>query len=520
MSNTQASRGAAPAPEAVTGRNRMIASIGALLALALASLDVSVVSAAMPRIAEDLGGLRLYAWVGISYAVASAVIVPIAGKLGDMFGRKPFLLVGIVGFLVFSFLCGASQDMLQLVIFRGAQGLFAGCLMANIFTLVADVFPAEKRTQMQGIFFSVAGLSMVIGPPFGGFLTDTLNWRWVFYVNIPIGLLALLCIAVAVPLVRASANWRDIDFLGVVTLVAGLVPVLIALSLTGDGHAWGSPEVLVPLVGGVLLLVVFVLVETRSAANPIVPFGLFRNNQFTVMAIVAFFSAFAMMGTVFYVPLLYQGVLGVSATYSGSLVIPLTLALMVVPPIAGKALTAVPRYRYLGTLAFALMVGGLLLLATIDADSGRLLPILAMVLIGVGIGISFPMATSVVQSAVPMSQIGVGTSQVQFWRMIAGPVSLAILGFILSSQLGGAGQGDVAATTGSSPELLAAALHDLFFAAAWIVAIGLVATLFLKEVPLRDMAAMMKARAAGGSGAKQQPAQQQPTQQQPAGSRS
>jgi EmrB/QacA subfamily drug resistance transporter len=490
----------ADAPRQIAPRMRVFATLGAVLALALASVDVSIVSAAMPRIAEDLNGLSLYAWVGIAYAVAAAVVVPIAGKLGDMFGRKPFLLVGLVGFLVTSFLCGASQTMMQLIIFRGLQGLFGGILMANVFTLVADIYPAEKRPQIQGILFSVAGLSMVIGPPAGGLLTDNLSWRWVFYINIPIGLLAILAVVAAVPYIRSGASLRDIDFLGAVTLVAGLVPILIGLSLTGDGHAWSSAEVWSMLVTGAILLTAFFLVEVRLARNPIVPVEMFRINQVAVMAAVAFFSAFAMMGAIFFVPLLYQGVLGVSATSSGNLLIPLTLALMVVPPFAGKAMTMVTRYRVLAVVAFACMAGGLLLLTQINPGSSRWLAVAATLLIGVGLGIVFPMATSVVQNAIPMSQMGAGTSQIQFWRMIAGPVSLAILGSVLAARTGSADQlNGGAGGNNVSPEALASALHQTFLVAAVIVAIGLVASLFLREVPIKSMPGM------GRRSAKKQP---------------
>jgi len=471
-----------PAAAELSSRKRMTATLGVILALALTSIDVSVVSTAMPHIVGELHGLAVYAWAGVTYAVAAAVVVPIAGKLGDMFGRKPFLLVGLVGFMASSWACGAAQTMTQLIVLRGLQGLFAGIQMANIFTVVADIFTAERRIQIQGVLFSVAGLSMVIGPPLGGYITDSIGWRWVFYINVPIVLVTVFAVLTAVPFVRSSARWRDIDFAGVATLVAGLAPILVGLSLAGDGHAWSSVAVIGPIAGGAVMLGAFVYTELRVAAHPIVPFDLFKSNQFAVMVAVAFFSAFAMMGTLFYVPLLYQSVLGISATFSGSLLIPLTLALMVVPPIAGKALSSMPRYRYLGTLAFAAMVGGLLLLTGVDPGSGRGVTVLAMVLVGLGIGIAFPMATSVVQSAVPMKLLGAATSQVQFWRMIAGPVAIAVLGTLMSGKTGAA----------ASPRQLASALHEVFLVAGLTVALGLVATLFLKEVPLRKMPGMAR----------------------------
>jgi EmrB/QacA subfamily drug resistance transporter len=491
--------GTSAGPREVSSRVQLFATVGALLALALASIDVSVVGAAMPRIASDLHGLELYAWVGVSYAVAAAVVVPIAGKLGDMFGRKPVLLVGLAGFTVASWLCGAAQTMPQLVGFRGLAGFFGGVLMANVFTLLADIYTPEKRTQMQGVFFGVAGLSMVIGPPLGGFITDNWSWRWVFYINVPLAVITILAVVIGVPFVRSGASWRDIDFAGVVTLVAGVVPILIGLTLAGNGHAWNSGPVIWPILVGIVMLAVFFFVETRFARHPVVPFEMFRINQFSVMVVIAFFSAFAMMGTTFYVPLLYQGVLGVSATHSGTLLIPLTLGLMLVGPLAGKALTAMPHYRFLGVAAMAAIVAGLLMLATIGPHTGQGVPIIAMALIGIGIGVAFPMATAVVQSAIPMNQVGVGTSQIQFWRMFAGPVALALLGSILTAQIGVGGQADVLGGGGPSPTQLAGALHGLFLTCAIAVAIGLVASFFLKEVPLRDMS-MAKKKAPAGQG--------------------
>jgi EmrB/QacA subfamily drug resistance transporter len=468
-------------PGTLSSRAQMLATGGLLLTLILASIEVSAVGTAMPQVVRELGGLTLYSWIGVSYGVAAAVVIPIAGKLGDMFGRKPFILAGLVGFVIASVLAGVAQSMGMLIVARTLQGLCAGILMANVFTLLGEIYTAERRAQIQGVFFSVAGMSMVVGPPLGGLITDLWGWRWVFYINIPFGLVALLALT-AVPYVRSRANWRDVDFLGVLTLVAAVVPLLIGLSLTGDGHPWGSTEVLSLLALGVLMTVAFVVVETRHAGHPIVPFDLFRTNQVTVLVVVGFFSAFAMAGTMFYVPLLYQGVLGVNATFSGSLLIPLALAIMVVPPVTGRLLGTVARYRFLGTAAFACMVGGMLLLVLVNPGGNRSMPLIAMVGIGVGIGITLPLATTVVQSSVPMSQIGVATSQVQFWRTFANPLAIAILGAILSSQIGPTNRSGAVA-----PEPLAGALHDVFLVGALLSAIGLVATLLLKEVPLRQM---------------------------------
>ena len=232
----------------------VVTTAGVLLALLLVSLDQTIVGTALPRIISELNGLDYYAWVTTAYLVSSTVMVPIAGKLGDLFGRKPFILAGMIGFVGASALCGLSQDMLQLVLFRALQGLFAGMLMANVFTVIADLFPPRTRARMQGLFAAIFGISSIFGPTVGGYLTDGLGWRWVFYVNLPVGIAAVTVIALGMPFVRTAATWRHIDFEGAVLLVAGVVPLLVALSISRD-HDWTSPEMLVLLtVAGVALV--------------------------------------------------------------------------------------------------------------------------------------------------------------------------------------------------------------------------------------------------------------------------
>ena len=255
----------------------------------------------MPRIVSELQGLDYYAWVTTAYLVTSTALVPVAGKLGDMFGRKPLLLAGMIGFVAASALCGLSQNIFELVLFRGIQGLFGGVLFASVFAVIADIFPPEQRARMSGVFGAVFGLSSVVGPTLGGYLTDGPGWRWVFYVPVPLGVLAVALVAVALPNVRSKAQLRDIDWVGTAVLVAGLAPLLIALSITND-YAWTSPQVLGLLVLAVVLLGAFFIIE-RQVENPIVPFHLFRLNVFTVSVMVSFFSAIGMFGAVIFVPL-------------------------------------------------------------------------------------------------------------------------------------------------------------------------------------------------------------------------
>jgi EmrB/QacA subfamily drug resistance transporter len=512
--------------ELSTGQ-KAAATVGVMLALFLASLDQTVVGTALPRIVSELNGISIYAWVATGYMVASAVMVPVAGKLGDMFGRKPFILVGMVGFMASSWLCGFSQNMTELVVFRAMQGLFGGALMSNAFTVLADIYTVEQRTKMQGLFGGVFALSSVIGPTLGGYITDHFSWRWVFYVNVPVGVLAFAVVLAALPYVRSRTSWRQIDFVGAALLAAGVVPLLVGLSITSD-HAWTSPQVLSLLIGGGVMALAFFLYEVRAAGNPIVPFELFKGNQFSVMVVVAFFTAFGMFGAMVFVPLLYQDVLAVSATQSGTFLVPMMAGMLVVSTISGQLITRIRYYRFLGVLGIIAMVAAMWMLAQITPDSSQWQPVEALVMLGAGLGLTFPLANSVVQASMPQRLMGVGTSQIQFWRSLGGTVGTAVLGSIMSRQLTSAIQNRVSALhlppqfklpsmTSGNPQSaldpttlahtraglpavarpifdqvvhairfgLSDALHDVFLIGAAILLIALVATLVLKEVPLR-----------------------------------
>jgi len=300
--------------QGLSRRRVLLATAGTMLALLLAALDQTIVGTAIPRIVADLNGLDRLAWVTTAYLVTSTTMTPIAGKLGDLFGRKPFLLAGMIGFVIASAFCGLAQDMNQLIVFRGIQGLFGGVLFATVFTVIGDLFPPDQRGRTAGLFGGVFGLSSIIGPTTGGFITDHFSWRWVFEVNIPVGIIAVLVVLAGLPYVRSKASWRDIDFWGAPTLAAGIVPLLIALSITRD-HAWTSPQVTGLLAIAAAMLAAFVFVESR-AKQPIVPLHLFKNPTFSVSMIVGFITAFGMFGSILFTPLVFQGVLGISATNS------------------------------------------------------------------------------------------------------------------------------------------------------------------------------------------------------------
>jgi len=502
-----------------------------MLALLLAALDQTIVGTAMPRIVADLNGLSYYAWVITAYLVASTVMVPVAGKLGDLFGRKPFLLTGMVGFVAASALCGLSQNMTELIIFRTVQGIFGGVLFATVFAVIGDLFPPQQRARVGGLFGAVFGLSSVLGPTAGGYITDNLGWRWVFYVNLPIGIVAVLIVAATLPFKRSKASVRDIDFPGAAALVAGLIPLMIALSITRD-HAWTSPEVLGLLIGSALMLVLFFVLEQRTD-NPIVPFRLFKDATFSVSMLTSFLTGFAMFGAIIFVPLIYQGVLGVTATNSGQLLTPMMLGLVGASVLIGQVMVRIRLYRFLGTAGIALMLLGLWWLSQVTTSTSALEVVRDIVIVGAGLGATFPLYLQAVQNALPRQFLGVATSQIQFWRQIGGTIGTSVLGSVLASRLAASVQAQVAglhlppqagrlvpsgvsnpqsvfdpsaiaarraaATAAGGPQGaaifdqvlhalragLAGTLHDVFLYSAAVLVLALVASLFLREVRLR-----------------------------------
>ena len=509
--------------EAIThglSRQRVIlATAGTMLALLLAALDQTIVGTAIPRIVADLNGLDRLAWVTTAYLVTSTTMTPIAGKLGDLFGRKPFLLAGMIGFVAASALCGLSQDMTQLIVFRGVQGVFGGVLFATVFTVIGDLFPPDQRGRAQGLFGAVFGLSSILGPTTGGFITDHWSWRWVFEVNIPVGIIAVSVVLAGLPYVRSKASWRDIDFWGALTLAAGVVPLLIGLTITRD-HAWTSPQVTGLLALAAIMLGAFVFVESR-VKQPIVPLHLFKNSTFTVSMVVGFLTAFGMFGSILFTPLVFQGVLGISATNSGALITPMMFGLLGASTATGFVMRRIRNYRYLGTLGVAVMIFGMWLLSQVTPTTPEWHVVADLIVIGLGLGTTFPLYLTAVQVALPRQFMGVASSQIQFWRNLGGTVGSAILGAVLANRLPDYLTARTAALhlppqvisslpkTGSAnaildPTLLGKlpaafvqairlalsdTLHDIYIFAGVILVIALVSTVFLKEVPLTGAAA-------------------------------
>lgn len=407
---------------------------GVMLAMLLSALDQTIVATAMPRIVEELQGLEHLSWVFTSYMLASTVTVPIYGKLSDIYGRKGFYLAGIVIFLIGSILSGLSQNMTQLIAFRALQGIGGGAMMANSFAIIADIFPPRERGRWQGLMGGVFGLASILGPFLGGWLTDNASWRWNFYINIPVGLFALFTIWTFMPKIASDIKDRSIDYLGAVLLILGLVPLLLALVWGGNEYTWNSSLIISLFVFSLVSLITFGFVETK-VKEPILPLSLFKNRIFTVSALITFLTAMGMFGAILYIPLFAQGVLEVSATNSGTILMPLMFGLIIASTISGQIISRTGKYKWLAVLGMGIVTTAMYLLSQMSATTTQPDLILRMILTGIGLGITMPIFTIAVQNAFDHSQIGVVTASTQLFRSIGGTVGVAIMGSVLNNTL-------------------------------------------------------------------------------------
>lgn len=423
-------------------RRKMLILGGVLLAMLLGALDSTIVGPAMPTIVRDLGGIQLLAWVFTIYTLASTVAIPVVGKLSDLFGRKWFYVAGILLFVAGSALSGAAGEpwlstvfgsgsaMMQLIVFRGVQGLGGGMLMANGMALVGDMFGPRERGRYQGLFGAVFGLASVVGPVLGGWLTDTLSWRWIFYINVPIGIAALAVLAFALPTPERGQN-HAIDWWGTLALVAGLVPLLIALNWGGSQYGWGSTMIVTLLAVAAAAIVAFVLIE-RRAGEPILSMSYFKDRNFSASMVVLFLSGIGMFGSIMFLPLFQQIVLGATASNSGALLTPMLVAMVTGSILTGQIISRTGRYKVIGLVGLAVATGGMFMLSRLAIGTSDAYVIAAMVALGAGIGVTMPLFTISMQAQYPR-EIGVVTAATQFFRSIGGTVGVALLGGSLNA---------------------------------------------------------------------------------------
>jgi EmrB/QacA subfamily drug resistance transporter len=424
----------APHPAIELSRRARFEVLGAiLLALLLGALDQTIVGTALPSIVTDLHGNDLYTWVVTIYLLTSTICVPFYGKLSDIFGRKPLLLFGITTFLIGSALSGMSQTMEQLIIFRGIQGVGAGALFPISLAVIGDLFTPAERGKYQGLFGAVFGLSALVGPALGGFITDNISWHWIFFVNIPIGIISLAVVARVLPSFRRPHGKMNLDFVGGAIFVAGMIPLLIGLTNKQSGE-WTDPQVGGLIVLGLALLAAFLFVESRSA-EPIVPLDLWRDRTYAGSMIATFFASFGFFAAVIFLPRYYQVVLGESATTSGYALMPLLIGVIASSILSGQIVARTGKYKVLLLGAITLLGIGSFLFTHLGADTSMQVIWAWQFVLGIGIGPTLAVFTIVVQNAVPFRKLGVATSNLTFFRQIGGTIGLAIAGTVFGSQL-------------------------------------------------------------------------------------
>ncbi len=414
--------------QADSKRNILLA--GLFLAMFFSSLDQTVVGTAMPRIIGDLGGLSIMTWVTTSYMLTSTTTVPIAGKLSDLYGRRIVYIMGIMVFIAGSALCGISQTMNQLIVFRGIQGIGGGIMMPMAMTIVGDIFPAGNRGKWQGIIGAVFGLSSVIGPTIGGWIVDNSTWQWVFYVNLPIGLLAATTIYIGLQGEKRFKEKVVIDYFGAATLVAATVCLLLGLNLGGTDYSWLSWQITGLLGISAVFWITFVIAE-KNSEEPILDLDLFNNRVFTIANIVGFLMGLGLFGSIMFLPLFLQGVIGVSATTSGNTMIPMMLALVLTSMLGGRIINRVP-FRTIFAAGMATISISFYLLSTMVVTTSQIMAMSYIVILGFGMGLIMPTVTIAVQNAFPPEQRGVATAATQFFRSIGGTLGMTLLGVIFN----------------------------------------------------------------------------------------
>ncbi len=524
---------AAPEQPKYSREVTLLTMLSVLLVMLLASLDQTIVGTAMPRIIADLNGFSEYTWVTTAYLLTSTVMVPIYGKLSDLYGRKGILIFAVIVFLIGSWLSGAAQTMTMLILFRGFQGLGAGGLMSMAIAIIGDLFTPRERAKWQGVTGAVFMLAFIVGPTAGGWITDNLSWRWVFYVNMPIGLIALGALIFLMPTLYRPAQNPKIDFVGATLLILGTVPLLLGLTWGGSQYDWNSPQIIGLLGGAAIALVAFIFYEHGLEANngqPIVSPSLFKNNVFAVSTIIVMLAGMAMMGSIYYIPLFLQGVTGVSATASGTVLTPMMVTAIVASIASGLLVARTGHYKIFALAGAVISVVGSFFLLHLDVHSSSTDVIIAMLVLGLGMGTAMSLYNLIVQNALP-TRIGEASAGMTFFRQIGSTIGLAAMGSVFNSTFPTAFHNAIPAAITkvvpaqvinvfNNPQILlspeaqaalhaqfakggaqglaildqlleavkvgiASSLHSIFFVGMIIAVASVVAVIFLKELPLR-----------------------------------
>lgn len=482
----------------------VILSIGMLLMLA--ALDQTIVSTALPTIVADLKGIDHLSWVVTAYILSSTVSAPLYGKLGDLYGRRLMVMVSVTLFLFGSILCGLSNSMNTLIAARVIQGLGGGGLFVLALSVVGDVLPPKERGKMQGVFAAIFSLASVVGPLAGGWLVEVASWHWIFFINLPVGLLAILGFIAGFHPTGVRVKHK-IDWAGAISLSVGLASLTLVCSLGGRSLSWNSVEAQLLVLVALTSLTAFIFIE-RKAAEPILPLTLFKMNIFTLTSVIGFISGVAMFGSITFLPIYLQIALGVAPTDSGLAMIPMTAGIVTSSTLAGRFMGKTGRYYYITLIGMAFLMLSMSLLAQLQPNSSLLTFSIYLALVGLGMGCIFPVVTSSVQNVVPRQQLGTATAAGVMFRQVGGSLGVALLGAIFTSRM--LEQFEASAIEGIlsdsgefalSPtmiaqlppevqtrigEIVVAAMHPIFWTAASLCLVGFVAALFLEEVRLEN----------------------------------
>ncbi|HET7658576.1 MAG TPA: MDR family MFS transporter [Bacillales bacterium] len=414
----------------ITGQRKWWALATVMLTMFFSSMDQTVVSTAIPTIIGDLHGLSLYAWLFSAYMLTSAVTVPIYGKLSDVYGRKPFYIFGLIAFGIGSAICGQAHTMIELVLARGLQGIGAGAMMSMPRATIGDIFNPKERGRWMGLIGAIFGVSSILGPTLGGWITDTFSWRWVFYINLPFAVLAIVGVLLSLPRVRTDEQAK-IDWIGSILLIIGLVPILLGFTWAGTKYPWDSTTEIIMFSGGAIILAAFILYE-RVSANPVIMPNLFKNRIFSTSLVLGVFVGMTMFGSLMFLPLFIQGVVGLNAQTSGLIMSPMMISFIIGSVISGQLMSKTGKYRVVAHFSAAFIVLGTLLLMMMNVDTTYGTVIINMIVLGLGIGSLMPLLNVAVQNAFPYKMMGTVNSTQQFVASLGGVIASPIFGSILN----------------------------------------------------------------------------------------
>lgn len=416
--------------EHLTDKRKLTIMIAIMAAMLFAAINQTITSTAMPRIIAILDGMDYYTWTINIYMLTSTIATVLVGKLSDMFGRKPFLLTGILIFMVGAFLTGTSDDVYQFIIYRGIQGVGAGIIQSTAFTAVGDLFPPRERGKWMGLMTAVFGFSSVLGPTLGGYLVDHLDWHWLFWIFLPLGVVAFVLILALFPKAKRGES-TSIDYLGSIFLTTTIVPLLLAFSWAGTEYDWGSTQIISLLVGAVISAVIFIFIESK-AKNPILPLHLFKNSVVTISNLIGFIMNFGMMGAMIYISFFVQGVLGISATYAGYVTMPMSIVMVISSTITGQLIAKKGKYKRYALIGVPVMIAGMAIMVFMNNVP---MAILSMGVFGLGLGLGMPVFSLATQNAVSHTELGAVTASSQLFRNLGGTIGIAVMGTVMSNNL-------------------------------------------------------------------------------------